>query len=150
MFSGPSTTHAADARTTTASAGCGRGRGNCRPGPLQVRAASASVTENPFALAQYVLQAWGSLGGWGLPWLRLVPLAYGLATYAVLRWLLAVALDRVARRPLVPWALAGAHLLWFLGYGITLRPEPLIVLGTAVTWLLVELARRRRDRSARR
>jgi hypothetical protein len=102
-----------------------------------------NVTENPFALSQYVLQAWGSLGGWGLPWLRLVPLAYGLATYAVLRWLLAVALDRVARRPLLPWALAGAHLLWFLGYGITLRPEPLIVLGTAVTWLLVELARQR-------
>lgn len=100
-----------------------------------------NVTENPFVLSQYALQAWGTLGGWSLPWLRLVPLAYGLATYAVLRLLFAVTLGRVARVPAVSWALGGAHLLWFLGYGITLRPEPLIVLGTAVTWLLVELAR---------
>lgn len=102
-----------------------------------------NVTENPFVLSQYALQAWGALGGWGLAWLRLVPLTYGLVTYAALRWLLAVTLGRVALRPVVGWALAGAHLLWFLGYGITLRPEPLIVAGTAVVWLLVELARRR-------
>jgi hypothetical protein len=107
-----------------------------------------NVTENPFVLSQYVLQAWGGVGGWGLAWLRLIPLAYGLATYAVLRWLLAVVLGRVALRPVVAWSLAGAHLLWFCGYGITLRPEPLIVLGSAVTWLLVELARRRSSSGA--
>ncbi|HVL84635.1 MAG TPA: arabinosyltransferase domain-containing protein [Pseudonocardia sp.] len=101
-----------------------------------------NVTENPFVLAQYAMQAWGSLGGWGLLWLRVLPLVYGLATYAVLRVLLATVLGRAHPR-VAPWALAGAHLAWFLPYGITLRPEPLIVLGSAVVLLLAELARRR-------
>jgi hypothetical protein len=102
-----------------------------------------NVTENPFSLSQYALQAWGELGGWSLLWLRMLPLLYGLTAYAVLRVLLGTALGRVADRPGVPWALAAAHLLWFLAYGITLRPETLIVVGTATVMLLAELARRR-------
>ena len=105
-----------------------------------------NVTENPFVASQYAMQAWGALGGqWSLGWMRLLPLAYGLATYALLRVLVATALGRVAQRPLVAWAVAAAHLLWWLPYGMTLRPEPLIALGTAGVLVLSELARRRRS-----
>jgi cell wall arabinan synthesis protein/EmbC-like arabinotransferase in arabinogalactan biosynthesis/arabinosyltransferase-like concanavalin domain-containing protein len=105
-----------------------------------------NVTENPFVASQYAMQAWGALGGqWSLGWMRLLPLAYGLATYALLRVLVATALSRVAQRPLVAWAVAAAHLLWWLPYGMTLRPEPLIALGTAGVLVLSELARRRRS-----
>jgi hypothetical protein len=117
-----------------------------------------NVTENPFSASQYVMQAWGGWGqflgvsGWSLAWMRLVPLAYGLASYALLRVLVATMLGRSGlgrsgggRSGLgrAPWALAGAHLLWWLPYGMTLRPEPLIALGTAATFVLAELARRR-------
>jgi hypothetical protein len=105
-----------------------------------------NVTENPFAASQYAMQAWGALAdNWSLGWMRLLPLAYGLATYALLRVLVATVLDRVAEHPLVPWAVAAAHLLWWLPYGMTLRPEPLITLGTATVLVLAELARRRRS-----
>jgi hypothetical protein len=105
-----------------------------------------NVTENPFVASQYAMQAWGALGGqWSLGWMRLLLLAYGLATYALLRVLVATALGRVAQRSLVAWAVAAAHLLWWLPYGMTLRPEPLIALGTAGVLVLSELARRRRS-----
>jgi hypothetical protein len=104
------------------------------------------VTENPFVASQYAMQAWGAIAGdWSLGWMRLLPLAYGLATYALLRMLVATVLGRVARRPSVAWAVAAAHLLWWLPYGMTLRPEPLIALGTAGVLVLAELARRRRS-----
>ncbi|MGH3846966.1 MAG: arabinosyltransferase domain-containing protein, partial [Pseudonocardiaceae bacterium] len=111
-----------------------------------------NVTENPFSASQYVMQAWGGLGqflgpdNWSLAWLRLVPLGYGLAGYALLRVLVATVLGRVARhRRGIPWAVAAAHLLWWLPYGMTLRPEPLIALGTAAVFVLAELSRRRRS-----
>lgn len=105
-----------------------------------------NVTENPFSASQYLMQAWGALGGnWSLGWMRLLPVGYGLVTYALLRVLVATVLGRVARPRLVPWAVAAAHLLWFLAYGSTLRPEPLIALGSAVVLVLAELARRRRS-----
>jgi arabinosyltransferase B/arabinosyltransferase C len=104
-----------------------------------------NVTENPFVVSQYVLQAWGALGqssggGWGLAWMRLVPLIYGLVTWLLLRLLLAT-FD--LETPRAAWALLVAFLLWWLPYGMTLRPEPLIVLLAAATLLLSELARRR-------
>jgi hypothetical protein len=103
-----------------------------------------NVTENPFSTSQYVMQAWGAVGdNWSLGWMRLLPLVYGVAGYALLRVLVTTTLGRVAQRPLVPWAVAAAHLLWWLPYGITLRPEPLIALGTAAVLVLVELSRRR-------
>jgi hypothetical protein len=105
-----------------------------------------NVTENPFVASQYAMQAWGAIADdWSLGWMRLLPLAYGLATYALLRVLAATVLGRVARRPVMAWAVAAAHLLWWLPYGMTLRPEPLIALGTAAVWVLAELARRRRS-----
>ena len=107
-----------------------------------------NVTENPFVASQYVLQVWGWLGqwwgaSWGLAWMRLVPLSYGLATWLLLRLLLVVGLGRELGTGRAAWALLVAYLLWWLPYGMTLRPEPLIVLLAAATLLLAELARRR-------
>jgi Mycobacterial cell wall arabinan synthesis protein/Arabinosyltransferase concanavalin like domain/EmbC C-terminal domain len=101
-----------------------------------------NVTENPFVASQYVLQAWGALGGWGLAWMRLVPLIYGLVTWVLLRLLL-VTFGPELDTARAAWALLVAYLLWWLPYGMTLRPEPLIVLLAAATLLLTELARRR-------
>jgi hypothetical protein len=102
-----------------------------------------NVTENPFVASQYVLQLWGSLGGWGLVWMRLVPLAYGLVTWLVLRLYLVAGFGRELGTSRATWALLVAYLLWWLPYGMTLRPEPLIVALAAATLLLAELARRR-------
>ncbi|GLZ46532.1 putative arabinosyltransferase A [Actinomycetospora sp. NBRC 106375] len=103
-----------------------------------------NVTENPFVLSQYAMQAWGAIGGFGLVWQRCLPLLYGLATWALLRAFFVLISRRTAvRRAWVPWALLTAHLLWWLPFGLTLRPEPLIVLLSMVVFLLVELARDR-------
>ncbi|WP_127781693.1 arabinosyltransferase domain-containing protein [Rhodococcus sp. X156] len=107
--------------------------------------------ENPFVLSQYLMQVWGGLGSWGLLWMRLLPVLYGVVAYALLRVLLATLLRHYLHghdarlAPRAAWALAFAHLLWWLPYGITLRPEPLIVLGSALVLLLSELARARRS-----
>lgn len=104
-----------------------------------------NVTENPFVASQYVLQLWGSLGGWGLAWMRLVPLTYGLLTWLLLRLFLVAGFGRDLGTGRATWALLVAYLLWWLPYGMTLRPEPLIVALAAATLLLAELARRRRS-----
>ncbi|MDQ4020371.1 MAG: arabinosyltransferase domain-containing protein [Actinomycetota bacterium] len=109
-----------------------------------------NVTENPFVASQYVLQAWGGLGqsfgvGWGLAWMRLVPLIYGLLTWVLLRTLLVRGFGRDLGTGKAVWALLVAYLLWWLPYGMTLRPEPLIVLLAAATLVLAELARQRRS-----
>jgi Mycobacterial cell wall arabinan synthesis protein/EmbC C-terminal domain/Arabinosyltransferase concanavalin like domain len=104
-----------------------------------------NATENPFVASQYVLQAWGAVGGWSLVWMRLVPLVYGLLTWVLLRLLLAAGFGRELGTGRAVWALLVAYLLWWLPYGMTLRPEPLIVLLAAATLLLAELARQRRS-----
>jgi Mycobacterial cell wall arabinan synthesis protein/Arabinosyltransferase concanavalin like domain/EmbC C-terminal domain len=114
-----------------------------------------NVTENPFVASQYVLQAWGWLSqsvlgqsfesSWALSWMRLVPLSYGLLTWVLLRLLLVASAGRELVHGRAVWALLVAYLLWWLPYGLTLRPEPLIVLFAAATLLLAELARQRRS-----
>lgn len=102
-----------------------------------------NVTESPFVASQYVAQLWGELGGWSLWWMRMLPLLYGVATWVLLRMFMATVLGRAAQRRWVGWALLGAYLAWWLPYGMVLRPEPLIMLLSAVVLLLAELARRR-------
>ncbi|CAL99538.1 arabinosyltransferase B [Saccharopolyspora erythraea NRRL 2338] len=99
-----------------------------------------NVTENPFVLSQYLLQVWGELGGWSLWWMRVVPTVCGLVTWMFLRVLLATLLGRAATLRAVPWALLAAHLLWYLPYGTTLRPEPVIVMCAAATLVFAEAA----------
>ena len=103
-----------------------------------------NVTENPFVASQYAMQVWGAIGGWGLVWQRCLPLLFGLATWALLRTFFVLLGRRTeVRYAYVPWALLLAHLLWWLPFGLTLRPEALIVLLSVIVLLLVELARDR-------
>ncbi|HKR49440.1 MAG TPA: arabinosyltransferase domain-containing protein [Pseudonocardiaceae bacterium] len=102
-----------------------------------------NATENPFVASQYVLQAWGAIGGWSLAWMRVVPLVYGLLTWVLLRLFLVAGFGRESGTGRAVWALLVAYLLWWLPYGMTLRPEPLIVLLAAATLLLTELGRQR-------
>ncbi|GAA2820146.1 arabinosyltransferase domain-containing protein [Saccharopolyspora taberi] len=99
-----------------------------------------NATENPFVLSQYLLQLWGELGGWSLWWMRLVPTICGVVTWVLLRVLLATVLGRAANLRAVPWALLVAHLVWYLPYGTTLRPEPVIVMFAAATLVFAEAA----------
>ncbi|MEJ8278752.1 arabinosyltransferase domain-containing protein [Pseudonocardia spirodelae] len=101
-----------------------------------------NVTEAPFVTSQYLLQAAGSVLGWGLGPLRVVPVLLGLLTWVLLRCTLAVLAGRAGTRPGVVAALAVAHLAWFLPYGITLRPEPAGTAAAAGVLLLVAAARR--------
>ena len=108
-----------------------------------------NTTENPFVLSQYLMALWGHLGvaiglpGWGLLWMRLLPLLLGLLTWWLLRTLLVTLLGRSGRLPGVAWALLLAHLAWWLPYGMALRPEVVIVPLSAGVLVLAELARRR-------
>ena len=108
-----------------------------------------NTTENPFVLSQYLMALWGHLGvaiglpGWGLLWMRLLPLLLGLVTWWLLRILLVTLLGRSGRLPGVAWALLLAHLAWWLPYGMALRPEVVIVPLSAGVLVLAELARRR-------
>ncbi|HEU0089656.1 MAG TPA: arabinosyltransferase domain-containing protein [Pseudonocardiaceae bacterium] len=120
-------------------------RGATESGSISNAIYMFNVTENPFVASQYVLQLWGALGGWGLAWMRLVPLGYGLLTWLLLRLLLVTGFGRQLGSTRAVCALLVAYLLWWLPYGMTLRPEPLIVLLAAAVLLLAELARRRRS-----
>ncbi|GLZ46604.1 arabinosyltransferase [Actinomycetospora sp. NBRC 106375] len=108
-----------------------------------------NTTENPFVLSQYLMALWGHLGeaiglpGWGLLWMRLLPLVLGLVTWWLLRILLTSLLGRAGRLRGVAWALLVAHLVWWLNYGMALRPEIVIVPLSAAVLVLAELARRR-------
>ncbi|MEQ3551195.1 arabinosyltransferase domain-containing protein [Pseudonocardia nematodicida] len=104
-----------------------------------------NVTEAPFTSSQYLMQFWGTLGGdagWGLLWQRALPVLFGLGTWVLLRYTLAVLAGRAGTLPGVLAALAVAHLAWFLPYGISLRPEPLGTLAAAGVLLLVAAALR--------
>ncbi|MDQ1673797.1 MAG: arabinosyltransferase, partial [Frankiaceae bacterium] len=82
---------------------------------------------------------------WSLIWMRLLVALLGLGTYALLRRALRLLLGPAGERSTLsraPWLLALAHLAWWLPYGLTLRPEPVIVLGSAATLVLAETARR--------
>ncbi|MPZ64837.1 MAG: arabinosyltransferase [Pseudonocardiaceae bacterium] len=115
-----------------------------------------NVTENPFVASQYTLGVWSWLGqslltegGWGLAWMRLLPLLYGLIVWLLLRFALVSGGASHGSHPHSPrwgvWALALAHMVWWLPYGMTLRPEPLIVVFAAAALLLAEVARRARS-----
>ncbi|MFP5021062.1 arabinosyltransferase domain-containing protein [Pseudonocardia phyllosphaerae] len=107
-----------------------------------------NVSEAPFTTSQYLLQFWGQLGdalglpGWGLLWLRVVPVALGFGTWVLLRATLAALTGRAGTRAWPAAALAVGHLLWFCAYGISLRPEPAGTAATAGVLLLVALALR--------
>ncbi|MCD2193292.1 arabinosyltransferase domain-containing protein [Actinomycetospora endophytica] len=122
--------------------------------PLMARAATQTgtmanavymfdATEAPFVASQYLVQVWGAIGGWSLLWMRLLATILGLLAYAGLRIYTVLALrGSGVREAKVPWALLVAYLLWWMPYGLTLRPEPLIVLLSVVVLVCGQLARR--------
>ncbi len=122
--------------------------------PLMARAAQRTgtmanavymwnATESPFVASQYLVGAWGALGGWSLLWMRLLAVLLGLLAWAGLRVYTVLALRGAGvREAKVPWALLVAHLLWWMPYGLTLRPEPLIVLLSVVVLVCGQVARR--------
>lgn len=117
-------------------------RQGARTGTIGNAIYQLDVTEAPFATSQYLLQWWGSLVGWGLGPLRVVPVVLGLLTWVLLRYTLAALAGRAGVRPGMVAALAVAHLAWFLPYGIALRPEPAGTAAAAGVLLLVAAARR--------
>lgn len=72
-------------------------------------------------------------------WLRLPSVLLGLVLWLLVDRLL---LPRLTRRPsgLVRYGAAGAFALWYVQFGVGLRPEPWVMLGTVVVFLLVERA----------
>ncbi|HEY2221078.1 arabinosyltransferase domain-containing protein [Actinomycetospora sp.] len=128
--------------------------------PLMARAAERTGTmanavymfdasEAPFVASQYLVGVWGALGGWSLLWMRLLATVLGLLAYAGLRVYTVLALrGSGVREAKVPWALLVAHLLWWMPYGLTLRPEPLIVVLSVVVLVCGRLARRRGPKGA--
>ncbi|RDH10943.1 arabinosyltransferase domain-containing protein [Tsukamurella pulmonis] len=96
--------------------------------------------EAPFDWYYTFLSHWGSISANAI-WMRLPMLAAGVVVWLLLSRVLLPRLGPGVRRyPLAVWA-AGAMLLafWFpLASG--LRSEPIIVLGTMITWVAVERA----------
>ena len=77
-------------------------------------------------------------------WLRLPSLAAGVASWFVLRAFVTSSLGHAnARR--AGWALAVGHLVFFVAWGSTLRPEPVVALCGAVALLAAARFRRSPD-----
>lgn len=72
-------------------------------------------------------------------WLRLPSVALGLVLWLLIDRLL---LPRLATGPgrLARWAAATVFALWYLTFGVGLRPEPWVMLGSLVVFALVERA----------
>lgn len=72
-------------------------------------------------------------------WLRLPSVLLGFVLWLLVDRLL---LPRLARRPSTParFGAAGAFALWYVQFGVGLRPEPWVMLGTVLVFLLVERA----------
>jgi hypothetical protein len=101
-----------------------------------------NTPEAPFGWYYAVIDLLGR-ASWEPVWLRLLPLALGLAGWLVLRYLL---LPRLIPRP-SPWVITGtaaAMLLTWLVFGNSIRPEPWFALGLAVVLWLVDVARTER------
>ncbi len=73
------------------------------------------------------------------PWLRLPSALLGLACWLIVD---RAVLPRLTSGPArwARWTAAGGFLLWYLPFNIGLRPEPLVVLGILIVFVLAERA----------
>lgn len=80
-------------------------------------------------------------------WLRLPSVLLGFVLWLLIDRLL---LPRIARRPTpsARFAAAAAFLLWYVQFGVGLRPEPWVMLGTVTVFLLLERALATRNLAA--
>ncbi|KXP13972.1 arabinosyltransferase domain-containing protein [Tsukamurella pseudospumae] len=96
--------------------------------------------EAPFDWYYSFLSHWGSVSSNAL-WMRLPMLAAGVVVWLLLSRVLLPRLGPAIRRyPLAVWAAAAMLLAFWFPLASGLRSEPIIVLGTIVTWAAVERA----------
>ncbi len=94
--------------------------------------------EAPFDWYYTFLSHWGSVSSNAL-WMRLPMLAAGVTVWLLLSRVLLPRLGPGVRRyPLAAWAAAAMLLAFWFPLASGLRSEPIIVLGTIVTWAAVE------------
>ncbi|MEU6641326.1 arabinosyltransferase domain-containing protein [Saccharomonospora sp. NPDC046836] len=97
-----------------------------------------NAPESPFSWFYELYRPFADVSGaaW---WMRVPSLVLGLLSWLLIDRVLlprfAKGLARTAR-----WAAAGVFVIWFVTFGIGLRPEPWVVLGTLVVFALVERA----------
>ncbi|ASR33771.1 cell shape-determining protein [Prauserella marina] len=97
-----------------------------------------NAPESPFSWFYELYRPFAELSAatW---WMRVPSLVLGLASWFLIDRVL---LRRFAKAPALTarWTAAVVFLLWYLAFGIGLRPEPWIVLGSLAVFALVERA----------
>ncbi|MGB3708650.1 arabinosyltransferase domain-containing protein [Gordonia sp. (in: high G+C Gram-positive bacteria)] len=96
------------------------------------------ITEAPFDWYYGFLSHWATISSAGI-WLRLPALLAGLASWFILSRILIPRLGATVRNS--RWAMlsaAAVFVAFWIAFCSGLRPEPIIVLGTLITWWLVE------------
>jgi len=96
-----------------------------------------NASEVPFTLLQHLVSP--LLAGTLAPvWLRVPSVVAGVLTWAVIsRGVLRPALPGLGRARWLRLVAAGCFLAWWLPYGLGLRPEPFVALGTVVVLALL-------------
>lgn len=98
----------------------------------------------PFGMPFYLV-SWMSEVSVASPWLRLPTLIAAIVSWAllsreVLPRLGLTKLRNPAARSRAVWAAAAVFTLFWLTYNTGLRPEPIVAVGTVITWCAVERA----------
>ncbi|MGB3603624.1 MAG: arabinosyltransferase domain-containing protein [Gordonia sp. (in: high G+C Gram-positive bacteria)] len=98
------------------------------------------VPQDPFGWHYQYLAKWMEVST-AIPWLRLLPFLFAIATWFLIS---RVAIPRIGRivssSGVARWAAALAFLAVWLPFNNGLRVEPVIALGILLTWVLVERA----------
>ncbi|RZS45136.1 arabinosyltransferase A/arabinosyltransferase C [Herbihabitans rhizosphaerae] len=97
-----------------------------------------NVPEAPFGWFYEVYRLWAE-AGYSTPWMRLPSAITGLASWLIIDRMVLPRVTAGSRRA-ARWTAAGAFLLWYLAYDVGMRPEPWIVLGTLLVFVLTERA----------
>lgn len=101
-----------------------------------------NAPEAPFSWYAEVHAAWLALAPWPAPvwWLRVPGLVLGLVTWLLLSRAVLPRLGPAGRRPVAPALATVAFAVWWLPFGMTLRPEPWVAAGGLAVWVLAERA----------
>jgi arabinosyltransferase A/arabinosyltransferase B/arabinosyltransferase C len=96
-----------------------------------------NAPEAPFSWFYDLYHLW-SLVSPSTPWMRLPSTLLGLLLWWLLSRLVLPRLGRFAHRRWVPWCAALAFATWWVPFGLGLRPEPWVAVGTLAVFLAVE------------
>lgn len=98
------------------------------------------VPQDPFGWHYQYLAKWMEVST-AIPWLRLLPFLFAIATWFLISRIAIPRLGRTLRSDSVArWAAALAFLAVWMPFNNGLRVEPAITLGILLTWVLVERA----------